>query len=485
VSETAPALGLTTAAARVILGNAADTAGRADYVAARLGEAIRLGLLLDGERLPSEARLAEQFGVATVTLREALAVLRAEGMVVTRRGRGGGSFVRAQGAEAPGAVPARLRQLSMQALRELGDHRAAISGTAARLAAERALPEEVEGLRAQAGRLRTAETVSERRRADTQFTLGVAAAAQSTRLTGEEMRLLAELGDLLWFDLGETEHDQEIRLRLRLVDAIAARNGRRAQELAERHVAAGTDRLLRLRLSAIDAASAPLPQPLAELDATLARIFGGLDALAREYAELVADAAGDLAREDLAALRAGIAALLAEHRRLVSGAGVIVAPGLLTDAPYWLEWWWTRASGVPEALRVNLDPTAPDFFDYTAADWYSTPERTAARHVAGPYVDYICTNEYAVTLVVPVSAAGALIGVAAADVPVSRLERQALPALRALPGPTALVNPAGRVVASNSSSLAPGLLVPPGDADEAAPVLPTTAWRLVAVPRGA
>jgi hypothetical protein len=226
------------------------------------------------------------------------------------------------------------------------------------------------------------------------------------------------------------------------------------------------------------------PEPLAELDASFARIFGALESLAAEYSALVTGAVGGIAREDLAVLRPSIAALLGEHRRLVSGAGVVIAPGLLTDAPHWLEWWWTGVTGAPEPLRVNLDAAAPDFFDYTATDWYSTPERTGARHVAGPYVDYICTNEYAVTFVVPVSGADGLIGVAAADVPVARLERQALPALCVLPGPTALVNAAGRVVASSSPELSPGLLVPPALASghgSGAP-LPTTAWRLVAVP---
>lgn len=259
MQELSSALGLTTAAARVILGNGSDTTGRAEYVAARLGEAIRLGLLLDGERLPSETRLAEQFGVATVTLREALAVLRAQNLVETRRGRRGGSFVRSRAADASGALAGRLVQLSMQEIRELGDHRSAISGTAARLAAARALSDEVEGLRAQVERLRAAETVSERRRADTQFTLGVAAAAQSTRLTGEEMRLRAELGDLLWFDLGASEHQDGVRLRLRLVDAIAERDGDGARALAEQHVAADTQRLLRLRLAAEAGAPAGAP----------------------------------------------------------------------------------------------------------------------------------------------------------------------------------------------------------------------------------
>src|SRR5689334_24948820 len=72
-----------------------DQVGRAEAVAARLVDAITLGLLADAEQLPSEAELAAQFGVATVTVREALVSLREQGLVETRRGRGGGSFVRA------------------------------------------------------------------------------------------------------------------------------------------------------------------------------------------------------------------------------------------------------------------------------------------------------------------------------------------------------------------------------------------------------
>ncbi|MFI5429404.1 winged helix-turn-helix domain-containing protein [Aeromicrobium sp. UC242_57] len=67
--------------------------GRAVRVENRLAEAIRSGVLADGERLPSEPELASMLGVATVTAREALVALRAQGLVTTTRGRGGGSFV--------------------------------------------------------------------------------------------------------------------------------------------------------------------------------------------------------------------------------------------------------------------------------------------------------------------------------------------------------------------------------------------------------
>ena len=66
--------------------------GRAELVERRLVDAIHRGHLRAGERLPSESELARSFGVAPVTVREALLTLRGQGLIVTRRGRNGGSF---------------------------------------------------------------------------------------------------------------------------------------------------------------------------------------------------------------------------------------------------------------------------------------------------------------------------------------------------------------------------------------------------------
>jgi GntR family transcriptional regulator len=58
----------------------------------RIAETLRRRLLdyrqRDGTRLPSEPALAREFGVSRETVREALARLRAEGLVHARRGRG-------------------------------------------------------------------------------------------------------------------------------------------------------------------------------------------------------------------------------------------------------------------------------------------------------------------------------------------------------------------------------------------------------------
>ena len=59
----------------------------------RLAQGIRLGVLVDGDRLPPERELAETFGVSRMTLREAIKALREAKLVESRRGRGGGTFV--------------------------------------------------------------------------------------------------------------------------------------------------------------------------------------------------------------------------------------------------------------------------------------------------------------------------------------------------------------------------------------------------------
>ncbi len=59
----------------------------------RLLQAVRLGVVGAGERLPAERELAERLGVSRVTLREAIRALADAGYVVSRRGRYGGTFV--------------------------------------------------------------------------------------------------------------------------------------------------------------------------------------------------------------------------------------------------------------------------------------------------------------------------------------------------------------------------------------------------------
>ena len=152
--------------------------------------------------------------------------------------------------------------------------------------------------------------------------------------------------------------------------------------------------------------------------------------------------------------------MLASHGDLVSGAGIVAEPGRLGDAERWLEWWSTNTvGGRPEPFRANLDPRAPDFYDYTTTDWFATPRRTLEPRMAGPFVDYACTNRYTCTLAAPIVAGGDFLGVAAADVLVSSLERRVLPKLAGLRRRVALTTADERVVVSNDPSLVSGRLL--------------------------
>jgi len=57
-------------------------------IASMLRDAISSGQLTAGERLPSEAALIDHFGVARMTVRQAVQDLRAEGLVISEHGRG-------------------------------------------------------------------------------------------------------------------------------------------------------------------------------------------------------------------------------------------------------------------------------------------------------------------------------------------------------------------------------------------------------------
>lgn len=226
-----------------------DTLSRTELVAARLADAIVLGLLADSEQLPSEADLSAQLAVSTVTVREALTMLRERGLVETRRGRGGGSFVRAPADPTAAELRERLSRVALIELRDLFDHYAAVGGAAGRLAAERASAEDIARLERAADMLAAATDAGARRRAEGYFHLEVAAAAQSARLAREELALQSELGALLWLPFeGASVHRRAAAQHREIIAAIAEGDGGRARDLVERHVQAAAERVTEMRL---------------------------------------------------------------------------------------------------------------------------------------------------------------------------------------------------------------------------------------------
>ena len=204
-------------------------------------------------------------------------------------------------------------------------------------------------------------------------------------------------------------------------------------------------------------------QLLAGIATAIERVVGSVAEVAGAMTALAATAGAGrrpLRRADLVTLRPLVDQVLARHRGFVAGAGMVLAPGALADAPRWIDWWWADQGLGPGQLEVDLDPGSAEFYDYTTTEWYREPERTGQPCIAGPYVDFICTREYTFTVSVPVLDAERFVGVAGADILADEVERMLLPELCRLGNrPAVLVSGNGRVIASSSASILPGEVI--------------------------
>ena len=486
-----------------------DPHGRVAEVERRLAEAIDVGVFGEGEQLPSESELSARLGVATVTLREALAGLRRTGLVETRRGRHGGTFVRGR---SDARLLDRLAALGVDELRDLADHRTAVAATVAELAAVRASDPDLERLEEHVERLAGATGAVERRAADERFHVELAATTRSLRLTRAEMELQAEAGPLVWL---VADPARALAGLLGVLAAVRARRPRAARERMTAHLAAELDALIALHLvraagperrgapaaalgrprrrrapsAALDrprrrrAPSAALgrPQRHRAPSTVLDRVCAALEQVFAEIAGIrgvVLDLPPALRRGDLTPIRDRVHAILA-RAPLVAGAGMVFAPDVLEDAPLWLEWWRRAGAGPPAFLAAELDPARPDFYDYVRAEWFTTPRDAGERWIAGPFVDHSGTNEHILTLTSPVVRDGRFLGVAGADIAVGAIEPIAAPALAATGADAALLNHRGRVIATNTPRWPVGLLWPGDPARARVERDPRVAWSVV------
>lgn len=121
------------------------TSNLVERVMTRLGADIRGGRLAPGARLPTEQELTTTMGVSRTVVREAVAALRADGLVVTRRGSG--AYV----ATNPTASPFRITAPQLDRIGDILDVmelRLAVEVEAAALAAERASRKQLAAIRA-------------------------------------------------------------------------------------------------------------------------------------------------------------------------------------------------------------------------------------------------------------------------------------------------------------------------------------------------
>ncbi|MCO4272927.1 FCD domain-containing protein [Pseudarthrobacter sp. HLT3-5] len=211
-----------------------------------------MGILAEGDRLPTESVLAAELGISPITLRQSLAALRTKGLIETSRGRSGGSVIRRQIELTDTQLQHKLRETSTEALRDLGDLGAAIASMSARLAAGRADQQNVEHLEDLMRRHRDSVDERARRRMDSRFHVAVSIAAQSSRLTSAALQLEAELMTLWWSLPGRNGHaSTSVEQHEAIVDCIRAGDADAAASAAELHSRSETEYLIKqhLRLS--------------------------------------------------------------------------------------------------------------------------------------------------------------------------------------------------------------------------------------------
>jgi DNA-binding FadR family transcriptional regulator len=207
---------------------------------------IRLGLVPDGERLPAERELAVRLGISRVALREVLRVLAEQGLVTSRRGRYGGTFVQhpPPAPEGPGHTAAEPAQTAAD-VRDTLRFREVLEAGAAELCAARGLSaDEAARLREALDATRDAAPADYRRR-DTLFHLTLVELAGSPTLTAQYASTRAKVNGLLGripLLVRNLEHAQ--RQHTELVEAVLAGDSARARRVSREHCA-GTAALLR------------------------------------------------------------------------------------------------------------------------------------------------------------------------------------------------------------------------------------------------
>jgi DNA-binding FadR family transcriptional regulator len=216
---------------------------RVDEITDRLVTAIAIGEYLPHARLPAERELAASLRVGRMTVRAALARLVDRGLVETRRGRGGGSYVLQQWPDSSTESVVRTLRMRVDEIRDRCDAICRVHGAVSRAAAESRTDGDIDVLRRCLDDYRRADSGLAAQQADSALHLAIMDAAHNAVLKQVLLDLEASVSigapAHVW---GEPVTMREMELRAlgehtTLVDAIAEGRGDDAEALARAHVA--------------------------------------------------------------------------------------------------------------------------------------------------------------------------------------------------------------------------------------------------------
>lgn len=209
-------------------------------VADQIRQAIFRGLILPGHKLPPERELAEQFQTSRLALREALRALEKEGLVIIKRGAGGGAFV-ADPDKALNALADSLNtvvRLGSAKSANLTEMRSILEPEITRLATLRATAEDLSLIEsivsAQEQELKSGELS---RKLDMEFHRCVAVAAHNSVMS----IIVDAVNQSLRDSIMRSKRTQEMRQRVvqyhrDIFEAIRSRDSDRARHVMSSHI---------------------------------------------------------------------------------------------------------------------------------------------------------------------------------------------------------------------------------------------------------
>lgn len=190
-----------------------------------------------------------------------------------------------------------------------------------------------------------------------------------------------------------------------------------------------------------------------EIDAYFARVNAEVEVL-RDAMEAVCNRASVTAGDVTDRAYPLTCAML--ERLPLFGGGFIAAPGFLADHHLYLAWWQGEER---QLLAQSTMSSSGDPLDYTRFEWYRTPVETGTTHLTGPFVDYVCSDEYMLTTTSPVRVGKQIVGVVGADTLLDTFESMMLDVVRE--ADATVINQASRVLLSSDPRVPPGRLVQP------------------------
>jgi len=233
-----------------------------DEVVAVLADAIRGGLYGPGDLLPRERELAARLRVSRTVLREAIAVLRREGVVSVRRGPAGGIMV--DSLTPLGPVLSRLRTETHIGLRSLLEARRAVDLTAGLVFGDRATAADLDEL------ARLVDALDEPLgRADEdgfyaidmQFHLRIVDASRNEMLGAFERTLFDHLDTLRGqFPVGHVELGRALENQRTTLEALRTRAPERIVSALDDHLASLEEHFLGERLPFVVTRSPAVPR---------------------------------------------------------------------------------------------------------------------------------------------------------------------------------------------------------------------------------